>query len=354
MVWIALSALPWLTLVWHRRRTGVHVPEEADDSESTHQLDWLSDFNKPVPGPEAFVSVKRTPDDQRRTPLKSTAHPGLDYVPDVDETTVDFTYPAATNVPIKNFHDTHPLIRLCGADRRSERQLSPTHASFNRDRGEFVFTAASRTHEGMRPTNQDYALITPIVLGVADGAGGRPDGAAASQTALESVVRSMTDNPDVSLAEVVVTSNNDVRKLVGRRSGTAAATTLDLVYLDEFGDLTGAHVGDSRVGVLARDSMKVEWLTTDHATGNSLTRSIGPDPTVRPDIWVHTVEPGDLVIVATDGLWNRPQGQTLAERTIVARRDQDPDLIADALVSGAVGAGVRDNVTVVVGRVSVE
>lgn len=350
VAWAALSALPWLTIWGQRRRAPVSAAKVEDHREHRSQTNRSDSVNRQEGVFDSAAAKRRSPEDLRG------ASPGrIDL--DGDETTVGLGHTATTSPPTfgsNGFHDTRPLNRLTGEDRRPDRQLTYDHAPLTRARGQFVFSAASRTHDGMRPSNQDYALITPIVLGVADGVGGRPDGAAASQAALESVVRSLVADPDASLAEVMAESNNDVRTQVGHRSGTSAATTLDLVYLDELGELTGAHVGDSRVGVLAHNSAKIEWLTADHATGNTLTRSIGPEPTIKPDIWVHSVEPGDLVIVATDGLWDPAHGQTAAEQHIIDNRDQHPDVIADILVRGAVRNGTRDNVTVVVGRISVK
>lgn len=357
VTWVALSVLPWITIAWHNRQSRIIADKRQD------LPDRRSHANQSVRR-ETAVAEHRTDsvnvqmqDAQHPHFARSTTPADVDSTSNFDETTVghDHRAPAVSSSPGRNgFHDTHPLIRPPDANQRSDRQLTASDAFPARARGEFIFTAASRTHEGMRPTNQDFALATPIVLGVADGVGGRPDGAAASQTALEAVVRSLVNDPDASLAELVTASNDDVRTMVGQRSGTSAATTLDLVYLDEFGDLTGAHVGDSRVGVLARESTHIEWLTTDHATGNTLTRSIGPERTIKPDIWVHAVESGDLVIVATDGLWDRPGGTTTAEQELMGNRNQTPEVIAEALVSGAVRGGTRDNVTVVVGRISVK
>lgn len=357
VTWAALFVLPWITIIWHKRRSRIAAASSGALLDQESQATPSGRSENTVAETRTNSTSMQSQDVQRPSSTRSTTRTDANSTSDLDEATVGHDYPAPA-IPSSSrhngFHDTRPLIRPPGADRRSERQLAAGNAFPARARGEFIFTASSSTHEGMRPTNQDFALTTPIVLGVADGVGGRPDGAAASQTALESVVRSLIKDPEASLAEVVAASNDDVRTLVGHQSGTSAATTLDLVYLDEFGDLTGAHVGDSRVGVLARESTQIDWLTTDHATGNTLTRSIGPERTIKPDIWVHAVSPGDLVIVATDGLWDRPQGETTAEQELIDNRDQTPDVIANALVSGAVHGGTRDNVTVVVGRVSLK
>ncbi|QXU56636.1 PP2C family serine/threonine-protein phosphatase [Rhodococcus sp. LW-XY12] len=353
VVWIALMVLPGLTLAWHTRRSKV-----AHD----HSDQLTTGDERPT---EAIQSQRhRDPYGPVSRVDRSTQIPGADHSSppnhtgrapsnvDDDDSTVSYRVDRPT---------AELSARVDGAQSGAflstsmpvtdRRRLILDLPALQRRPGSLVFSAYSATHEGMRTSNQDFALVTPVLLGIADGVGGRSHGAQASKVALESVARSLTKDPDVSLTDAVDTSNSDLRRLLGDQSDNSPATTLDLVHLDETGDLTGAHVGDSRVGVLAYQSNHVDWLTTDHASGNNLTLSVGSRPNIRPDIWLHSVEPGDLVIVATDGLWDTPHGASDAEHLLVEHRRHAPQEIAHALVQAAVRGGTQDNVTVVIGRV---
>jgi len=78
---------------------------------------------------------------------------------------------------------------------------------------------------------------------------------------------------------------------------------------------------------------------------NVVTRSLGSDPAPTPDVWVFPPHPGERFVVCSDGL----SGELPLERihALVSEFD-DPQECAEALVSAAVEAGGRDNVSVVV------
>ncbi|MFD6104127.1 protein phosphatase 2C domain-containing protein [Nocardia salmonicida] len=212
----------------------------------------------------------------------------------------------------------------------------------------FVFGASSR--RGRRQRNEDAWLAEHFVLGVADGAGGRPHGREASRDALSAAAEALSE-PGSTLAQAVqaaitrVTSDavNDSRH---------RATTLDLVMIDSDGEVNGAHIGDSRVLLLRTGSDGVEQVTTDHSAGPHLTRSIGGDPgSARPDMWVRTLGAGDRLVVASDGVWSRLSDPDV-DRLIAATAHLAPEEAATQLTEAALAGGGTDNVTVIVADVA--
>ena len=124
-----------------------------------------------------------------------------------------------------------------------------------------------------------------------------------------------------------------------------------------------AHVGDSRLYLLHRDSEQLEQLTQDHSyvedlvregtitreeakhhpQRNMLTRAVGAMENLVVDTGELTVEQGDMFLLATDGLMKHMTDTEIAH--LLRQGEVDP---AQSLVQTALNAGGRDNVTVVV------
>lgn len=222
--------------------------------------------------------------------------------------------------------------------------------SFPGGGGALFFDADSATDTGPRRENQDWAILSGSLLGIADGVGGRSAGGQASRAALRSV-RDAIEEDGLSLVSAVTRANTEVR---ARQDDDPAdrgrATTLDIVHLDDTGYLYGAHVGDSRVYLLPARGRRLRKLTADHSTGNTLTRSIGGAQSVTPDVWAHEAEAGDIVLVATDGLWKGSLHERDIEAVMVEARQRPTVHIAERLVDSA-RSGATDNITVIVGRI---
>lgn len=229
-------------------------------------------------------------------------------------------------------------------------QQTPITVVPQRLQGRLRFESGSWTDIGPRQENQDRELTRPRFLAIADGVGGRSSGAAAARLALETVEQIMA-NPHANPGEAVAAANAALRsQQIDDAVDSGRATTLDIVSLDEADDLTGAHVGDSRVYVLPNDSSQLVRLTTDHAQGNRLTRSIGGSDSVAPDVWVYEANIGDLILVATDGLWKGGFDEHAIGRLMRAGRGNPPPEIARVLVETASQRAV-DNITVIVAKV---
>jgi protein phosphatase len=82
---------------------------------------------------------------------------------------------------------------------------------------------------------------------------------------------------------------------------------------------------------------------------NVLTRSIGIDPHVEVDVGDRELVPGDLFLLCSDGLCGRVEDLTIEE---AFRSNDDLENIASQLQEAALSEGGRDNISLIVARVS--
>jgi protein phosphatase len=97
------------------------------------------------------------------------------------------------------------------------------------------------------------------------------------------------------------------------------------------------------------EGLLTEEQAKESALSNTLWNCIGGSSEgVSPDIFHATLQPGDELLLCTDGLTRK-----LADTDIrdVLVRASSPDAAADALVEAANRAGGEDNITVVLARV---
>lgn len=252
---------------------------------------------------------------------------------------------------------------------------------------------ASRTDRGrVRQTNQDsidtFALATPsgaaqLAL-VADGMGGAKAGEYASRVAAEVVrteIRSAlarsAPNGDPAwqslLERAVLAANRRVyadSRADRSRDGMGTTVTAALFV---GGRMHLASVGDSRAylinaGGVTEDGALAAQLTSDHSLvarlvdigqitreqarvhpqRNMLYRSVGTDPSVAVDLRSHPIEPGDIVLLCSDGLFNYLRDEELAQ---IVLQQSSPERAAEQFVALANERGGNDNISVVIVRV---
>lgn len=144
------------------------------------------------------------------------------------------------------------------------------------------------------------------------------------------------------------------------RRGMGCTITAALLEPDE---ITIGHVGDTR-GYLWREG-KLTKLTTDHSlvgrlvemgqlteeeARNSPQRSIiyramGTNPDVDVDLYHQPLQPGDRLILSSDGVWEYFMNEEL--ESIIGQYDT-PEPIANKLVEICLSRGADDNATVAV------
>ncbi len=173
--------------------------------------------------------------------------------------------------------------------------------------------------------NEDSIHLDPEagIFVVADGMGGRPGGDTASRMAMERFVELCISAPEVPDAEgfrhIIGEVNRRVRELAqDDQVLTGMGTTLSAIIVD--GDRgTLVHVGDSRIFLFRDDDLR--QLTTDHTVeaefrvespdtaaelnprvAGMLTRTIGTEENVDPEIRIIELQGGDSLLLATDGI----------------------------------------------------
>ena len=225
----------------------------------------------------------------------------------------------------------------------------------------------------VRANNEDSFLVAPPFWVVADGMGGHAHGDVASRTAIATFA-ALADGAAASaraVVDAVRDANSAVREL---REGAISGTTLTGVAIVDI-DGAGPHwlafnVGDSRT--YSWDGRRLEQQSVDHSAvqelidaglieaseasahpqRNVVTRALGAEAEVEPDVWLMPLRGRQTFLLCSDGLTKELDDDEIA-RIIVfhdqqTAREPDGPTLAERLLGAAIAAGGRDNVTVVV------
>lgn len=220
----------------------------------------------------------------------------------------------------------------------------------------------------VRVENEDSWLCDDQrrLYAVADGIGGLPEGAQASQLAiavLREYMENIADPAAVDYRSCLSEINDRVfllGQLVSARYGIG--TTLTGFHAVN-GHLNVVHVGDS--GLLRVRGGEISYLTTDHTvenelrsrapTGstpatilaehrNALTRCVGQPPPILGEFTTFDLLPGDRYLLCTDGV---SRAINHAEIALIANESPDPETCVRRLIDRANDNGGFDNATVV-------
>ncbi|MBE3574138.1 MAG: Stp1/IreP family PP2C-type Ser/Thr phosphatase [Firmicutes bacterium] len=216
-----------------------------------------------------------------------------------------------------------------------------------------------------RLTNEDRLLARPPLLAVADGMGGAQAGEVASEMAIHVLWEAAPggEPPQERLKQAILEANRRIFALANSDSRCAGmGTTLTAVLLENHMAYVG-HVGDSRaylvrgqhirrltqdqsvVGELMRLGYLSEAEAMVHPQRNILTQALGTEPHVQVELTQFPIEPGDRLVLCTDGLTSLVQDGEILD---TLRQEREPQAAADRLVDLALDRGGYDNVTVVV------
>ena len=234
----------------------------------------------------------------------------------------------------------------------------------------------------VRPFNEDYHRVWqfPLIRGtlclyaVADGMGGAAAGEVASKTAVEVLddAFSLYAQQLSSGARVVNVGTliDKAMRLANRRVYAAAqsegrqgmGTTLTcLAFLDERAYV--GHVGDSRAyllrgGTIYQLTKDHSWVeeqieqglltrqeADEHEWRNLITRALGTRTQVVADLIESDVQPGDVFVLASDGLHGQVGPEEIAAEL---QRTRDRQHVVDYLIALANERGGPDNITLVV------
>lgn len=226
----------------------------------------------------------------------------------------------------------------------------------------------SRTDIGyVRDHNEDSLIIIPPLFAVADGMGGHEAGEIASEITVNTLAELAPSHLDAEgLTAAVEAANYNVMKAPRQGIGRdGMGTTLTAAML-EGERLLIAQVGDSRAYLLHKGHL--QQITRDHSlmadlieagqitpeearvhpNRSVITRAIGSDIHMRPDIYELNVDAGDRILLCSDGLSSMISNNAIES---IMRRQSDAQHCADELATAALENGGADNVTVVVADV---
>ena len=257
-----------------------------------------------------------------------------------------------------------------GRDRTGYRLAVP-----GRRRG-FVLDWAGRSDIGRkRQVNEDSVLVGPPVFAVADGRGGHAAGdrASAAVVARLAALGASAEHGYLEVARLdgaLSAAAADIDELAAGipiGAGTTVTGVL-LALLDGEPNFAVFNIGDSRVYLLVdgalsrvtRDHSVVQEMVDagliderqaeGHPESNVITRAVGFRESPRPDLWMLPMRPGMRLLLCSDGLTKEVDDRRI-HRYLAAGGSAAET--ADGLMDGALAAGGRDNVTVVVIDVAV-
>jgi serine/threonine protein phosphatase PrpC len=112
------------------------------------------------------------------------------------------------------------------------------------------------------------------------------------------------------------------------------------------------HIGDSRIYRLSGSTL--EQLTNDHrivisSQQSYLGRALGVNPQIEIDYQMLRLEPGDVFVLATDGIYEHLNARHMAKA--INEGQADLDAAAKVIADQAFDAGSGDNLTVQIVRV---
>ena len=212
---------------------------------------------------------------------------------------------------------------------------------------------------------------------VADGMGGHANGQEASRLAIKTITEMLLPRltsseafSDDDFAQLLAGGVQQANQAVHERNlehhadmGTTMTATLvvgSIAYM--------ANVGDSRT-YLYRPPDGLKKITNDHSVvaslvdagiikpddiythpkRNQIYRSLGEKPVVDVDTFRVPLQPGDKIVLCSDGLWDMVRDPTIEQ---VLHTVPDPTQTRHALIQAALDGGGDDNVSVIVVHIS--
>src|SRR3984885_11334038 len=197
--------------------------------------------------------------------------------------------------------------------------------------------------------------------------GGAAAGEIASRMAVEAMLHAMSDGvlTRETFQQAVDVANHSVHRSAEQNPARAGMGTTLVAMATRGNHAWVAHVGDSRCYRLRDD--RLERLTHDHSLvdeqvrlgqltpaqaetspmRNVITRAVGTQDEVDADVIDFVVAPGDLYLLASDGLMREVDDQHIAG---ILHTAEDLQQTCAQLIETANQAGGRDNITCVLVR----
>ena len=249
--------------------------------------------------------------------------------------------------------------------------------------------SASLTDPGrVRDHNEDCIESRPDIglYVLADGMGGYNAGEVASGMATSLIADGLQeawsphDVERMPRDEAKALSERLIREQIARANSAIFTTSQNnpecagmgttlvvALFYDNF--MTVAHIGDSRLYRLRPDDV-FEQVTRDHSllqeqldsglitpeeaklsqNKNLVTRALGIDPTVDPELHVYETQVGDTFLLCSDGLSDMVEDEEIRLTLITLK--SNPNLTVQQLVQAANDNGGRDNISAMLIRVT--
>ncbi len=239
----------------------------------------------------------------------------------------------------------------------------------------------------VRDHNEDCIESRPDIglYVLADGMGGYNAGEVASGMATSLIADGLaaawipSEVERLSREEAMALADRLIREQIAR-ANTAIFTTSQnnpecagmgttlVVCLFHDNSLTVAHIGDSRLYRLRGEAM--EQVTRDHSllqeqldsglitpeeakssqNKNLVTKALGIDPAVEPELHAYETQPDDIYLLCSDGLNDMVDDEEIRLTMVTLR--QNPSLTVQQLVQAANDNGGRDNISAMLIRVA--
>lgn len=239
------------------------------------------------------------------------------------------------------------------------------------------FTCAGRTDVGViRSGNEDNYLIVPErgVFIVADGMGGHAAGEVASEMAVKIIAQELEGIPGSSDAQAADVMRQAIREANGaifsrtlseqdkRGMGTTATAMIingTRYLIGQVGDSRAYVFRDRRLAQLTKDHSYVQeqvdagYLTPEqartHPYSNVITRCVGANSEVAPDVYAGTLRTDDIYLLTSDGLTGMLEDHDLLH--IMNSHAGSPARMVDTLIAEANHRGGLDNITAIIVRI---
>lgn len=232
---------------------------------------------------------------------------------------------------------------------------------------------AKATHTGLvRSHNEDCVDFVvqddgSWLMVLSDGMGGHSAGEVASSIATETLCAAAREGASNAAAykKAIQQANAAIRQRAETDVRTRGmGTTLVAAFGTQPDDAVVANIGDSRAyhfcaqaGTLRRvtrdHSLVEEMMLSGHLTAeqartypfrNVITRALGASTDVVPDFFEVELQPGDALLLCSDGLTNEVSEPEIC--AVLTQFASNPEAACENLIARALESGARDNVSV--------
>lgn len=232
---------------------------------------------------------------------------------------------------------------------------------------------------GAAPNARLSLNAEPALLMVADGVGGAASGELASAMGVQTVweqIRLEAESNRLfgggqtphALLNALLAANSAIHKRAtsfAEHKGMATTATTTVIagsnlYVAQIGDSRAYLIRNGEARQITKDQSLIQKLVdagrltqeqAEHSDKkNIILQALGTEPVVTPEITRERLISGDTLVLCSDGLSNMVKPADIAR---IAALEPNIERACELLVDSANAAGGRDNITVIVARISI-